>query len=127
MTWIVRGTEFFFALLFLFGALVQYNDPDPLRWMAIYLAASVSCFLAGFNNIGWQFPAAVAVIALVWALIWAPQAFPNVRFGEMFEAWEMKSVRVEEGREMYGLLIIFVVMTILAITRWFATRTSLAL
>ena len=123
MTWIIRAIEFVFALLFLFGALFQYNDPDPLRWMAIYLAASVSCFLAGFNNIGWQFPAAVAAIALVWALIWARQAFPNVRVGEMFESWEMKNVRVEEGREMYGLLIIFVAMTLLAIARWFATRT----
>jgi hypothetical protein len=124
MTWIVRAIEFFFALLFLLGALVQYNDPDPLRWMAIYLAASVSCFLAGFNNIGWQFPAAVAAIGLVWALIWARQAFPNVRVGEMFESWEMKNVRVEEGREMYGLLIIFVAMTVLAIARWFATRNA---
>ena len=124
MSWIGRIGEFLLALLFLFGALVQYNDPDPLRWMAMYLAASASCFLAGFNNIGWQFPAVVAVVALVWAFIWAPYAFPNVRLGEMFEAWEMKNVRVEEGREMYGLFIIFVVMTILAITRWFATRNA---
>ena len=122
MSGMLRVFEFLFALLFLFGALVQYNDPDPLRWMAIYLAASVSCFFAGFNNIGWQFPAAVAVVALVWALIWAPQAFPNVRIEEMFESWEMKNVRVEEGREMYGLFIIFVVMTVVAIGRWFATR-----
>src|SRR5437763_13991000 len=101
MNWFVRAIEFFFALLFLFGALVQYNVRDVLRWMAIYLEASVSCFLAGFNNVGWQFPVVVAVIALLWALIWAPSAFPNVRFGEMFQAWEMKNVRLEAGREMY--------------------------
>ena len=24
------------AVLFLFAVAVQYNDPDPLRWMVIY-------------------------------------------------------------------------------------------
>jgi hypothetical protein len=29
-----------FAALFLLGAIVQINDPDPLRWMLLYLAAA---------------------------------------------------------------------------------------
>jgi len=40
------------------------------------------------------------------------------------EQWEMKDVRVEEGREMYGLFIIFAVMTVISVIRWLATRSA---
>ena len=29
--------------MFVFSVAVQYNDPDPLPWMAIYAAAAVVC------------------------------------------------------------------------------------
>jgi Transmembrane family 220, helix len=124
MNSIIRGLELLFALLFLFGAAVQYNDPDPIRWMAIYLAACGACVAAACNLGSWWFPALVGLVALIWGLVLAPRAFPNVRLGELVEQWEMKDVRVEEGREMYGLFIIFVVMTLVGIARWFATRSS---
>ena len=34
------------AVLFAFAAAVQYNDPDPLRWMAMYGLAMLACGLA---------------------------------------------------------------------------------
>ncbi len=106
------------ALLFLFGAVVQYNDPDPLRWIVIYLAASVACALAVIGRLPWRFAGAIGMTSLVLAISLAPRAFPNVRILEMFGAWEMANARVEEGREMYGLLIICVAMSILAVTHW---------
>jgi len=124
MNWIIRGLEIVFAVLFLFGAAVQYNDPDPIRWMAIYLAACAACLAAVWNVGGWWFPALVGLVALIWGLTLAPRAFPNVRLGELVEQWEMKDVRVEEGREMYGLFIICVVMIVVAIGRWLATRNA---
>jgi len=63
-------------------------------------------------------------VALIWGLTLAPRAFPNVRLGELVEQWEMKDVRVEEGREMYGLFIIFAVMTVISVIRWLATRSA---
>ena len=102
------------ALLFLFGAAVQYNDPDPLLWMTIYLAAAVACTLAAAGRLRWWFAATVALVALAWAATLAPRAFPNVRIAEMFGAWEMANTRIEEGREMYGLLLIAIYMTVLA-------------
>src|SRR3982751_1475020 len=124
MNWFIRAVELLFALLFLFGAAVQYNDPDPIRWMAIYLSACAASVMAAFNVGPWWFAILVGLIALVWALTLAPRAFPNVRLGELVEQWEMKDVRVEEGREMYGLFIIFVVMTLVALGRWLAARTG---
>ncbi len=34
------------SLYFLFAAAVQYNDPDPVHWMLLYLASAVTCILA---------------------------------------------------------------------------------
>ena len=111
------------ALLFLFGAAVQYNDPDPLRWVAIYLAASAVCLLAALRHLRWWFAAVVAAVALLWAATIAPRAFPNVRITELFGGWEMANERIEEAREMYGLLLIGAYMSILAAGARTRTRT----
>ncbi len=105
------------AVLFLFGAAVQYNDPDPFRWTAIYLAASAACVLAALRRLPWWFPALTAAVALVWAATFASRAFPAIRIAELFSAWEMASERIEEAREMYGLLLIGIYMVVLATTR----------
>lgn len=103
------------ALLFVFGAAVQYNDPDPLRWMAIYLAAAVACVLAVLGRLRWWLPAAVGGVALVWAALLSPRVVGRVGVAELFPAWEMGSLRIEEGREMYGLLIIAFWMAVLVV------------
>jgi len=114
------------ALLFVFAAAVQYNDPDPLRWMAIYLAAAAACVLALLGRLRWFVPAAVGLVALAWAATLAPHVLGHVRMGEMVEAWEMKDVRVEEGREMYGLLIVAAWMAVLTVAGWRRPRTPAA-
>jgi hypothetical protein len=38
-----------FCLLFIFSAVLQYNDPDPYIWMPIYLYGAALCWLA-FRN-----------------------------------------------------------------------------
>ncbi len=106
----------FMALLFLFGAALQFNDPDPLRWVAIYVAAAVACALAAAKRLRWWFAAIVALVALVWAATLVRGVFPNIRVAELFGAWEMANARIEEGREMYGLLIIAIYMAVLAAT-----------
>ncbi len=35
-----------FIILFLFSAVLQYNDPDSYIWMPIYLYGALLCFLA---------------------------------------------------------------------------------
>jgi hypothetical protein len=108
------------AALFAFAAAVQYNDPDPLRWMALYLAAAAACVLAVLGRLPRWLPIVVGIAALAWAATLAPHVLGRVGLGEMVEAWEMKDVRVEEGREMYGLLIVAAWMAVLA---WARRRT----
>lgn len=112
---IFRAANVVMAVLFAFGAAVQYNDPDPLRWMAVYLAAAAACVLAALGRLPRLVPVVVGLIALAWAAMLAPHVLGRVGMGEMVEAWEMKDARVEEGRETYGLLIIAGWMAVLAL------------
>jgi hypothetical protein len=121
---LIRAVFGMFALLFLFGAIVQYNDPDAAPWIAIYLAASVACGRALLGRIRWWWPATIAAVAGAWALSMAPRAFPNVRLPELFGTWEMANSRVEQGREMYGLVIIFLCMAALASVSYWKTRRA---
>ncbi len=94
------------AAVFLFGAIVQVNDPDPLPWIVVWLAAAAVCLIAARGTPRlWQ-PVAVALIALGWALLIELQASGRAPFLELFAEWEMRDEVVEETRETYGLLLI---------------------
>ncbi len=105
-------------IAFIFGFIVQYNDPDPARWMAIYGAAALACGWYAAGRRQWFVPAVVLVIATVWAATLAPAALGKVGFGELFEAFEMKDERVEIGREFGGLVIIAAWMLVLTLVSW---------
>ena len=94
------------AALFIFAAVLQYNDPDPLRWMALYLSAAIACFLRLTGRSAWLAPGLVGLTALVWTGTIAPRVAGRVPFFRLFARWEMANPLVEEGREMYGLLIV---------------------
>lgn len=91
--------------LFVFGAAVQYNDPDPYSWTALYLAAAGVSFAALWMPGAWKMAAAVATVAFIWAATLAPAA-TRTSFPELFQSWEMMSDGMEEGREFLGLLLI---------------------
>ena len=98
--------NYLMTICFLFSAVVQYNDPDPVRWILIYSLAAVACALAILGRSHWVFPCVVGITALVWAMTLAPNVIGKVAFGELFEAFEMKNERVEVAREFGGLLIV---------------------
>ncbi len=93
-------------LMFVFSVAVQVNDPDPIRWMAIYGAAAVACLLSLIGRLPWWFAVLNGVIALAWAATIAPRVIGQVSFLDMFADFEMHDIGVEESREMYGLLLI---------------------
>lgn len=119
----LRATASLFAALFLFAAILQYNDPDPVGWVAIYLAACMSCLVTVVKRTDWELSAAAGMVALVWALTLLPEA-AKVHISELFAAWEMANPHIEVAREMYGLLIIFAVCVPLARQQWSAARAA---
>lgn len=105
------------ALLFAGGVVVQINDPDPLRWVAMYAAAlAVSVLRARRVTVPMAVPLVVGVVALVWGLTVTAGRPEFEDYRHMFGAWEMKSVAVEEAREATGLFLIAFWMAVLAWT-----------
>ena len=104
------------AVLFAVAVAVQYNDPDPIRWMALYGAALVVSLLVAIRGRGPLVGAAVVgAVALVWGIYWAvTSGTPLALYEHMFDSWEMKDTHVEEAREASGLLIVAVWMAIVA-------------
>lgn len=104
--WIWRGVNGLTTCVFLLFAVVQYNDPDPVRWMAIYLAAALCCALELFGRLRWPLPAVTAVVALIWIGVWAPRVVGQVDWGHAFASAGMSGdEKEEEARETGGLVI----------------------
>lgn len=95
-----------FALLFLLGAVVQYNDPDALIWILIYCAAAFVSALCALGKISAKVPLMAGIAALIGFLYLYPTDFKG--FG--LEDGDIKTV--ELGREAFALLIIAVVFLV---------------
>lgn len=104
------------GLLFFVSAALQYNDPDPLRWVALYGSAGAACLLRRAGRMAWLFPALVGAVALIWAAGLAPHVLPSMRFGDLFETMKAATPAIEENRELLGILIVAAWMAVLAVT-----------
>jgi hypothetical protein len=112
----VRGVNWTMCGLFLMSLVVQWNDPDPVRWMAIYGAALAVCLVVALRGrIVAGVPVLVAVIALLWSVATIASGPAITAYSHVFDAWEMKSISVEEAREATGLLIVAVWMLVVVL------------
>jgi len=116
------------AALFALSAALQYNDPDPLPWIAIYAAAAAACVLWSLRRTAWPLTAAVMLIALGWAAALLPDVLGFVGLSDLFTRMDEKGGRVEIGRELGGLTIIVAWMAALLLVerRRRAARTGSA-
>ena len=113
-----RALDAMMAALFLVAVLVQYNDPDPLRWIGIYGAAClIAAAAAAGRSLPRLWPVAVAAVALAWAASIMMAGPHGTDYTSMFTAWEMRSPAVEEAREATGLLIVAAWMAVMAARR----------
>ena len=95
-----------FLLAFLLAALLQYNDPDPIRWVAIYIAAATLCKLQHFNQITPIFPVLLLIICLAWIGMLVPSLTQGVAWTDILDSLAMKTKAVEEAREIGGLVLV---------------------
>ena len=112
-------------LMFLFSAAVQFNDPDLIVWISIYAAAAAVCGLEIRRRAPPWAAVAVGLIAIVWAGSLYFRAH-EVPISSLFAEWEMRDLRVEEAREMYGLTIVGVWMIVIASVGWARTTARLS-
>lgn len=96
------------AILFLLFAAVQFNDPDPLLWIAIYGIVAMISVGAFFNRYHQYTLISLIGIITVWSLILLPNVFTWLTTSNLNEiAGEMMSDKpyIEGTREFGGLLI----------------------
>ena len=102
----LRAVNAVMAALFALAVAVQWNDPDPARWMAVYGAAcAISLMAARGRPPRPAVAATLAGIALAWAVAIAVRVGAD-SYRQMLDAWEMKTPAIEAAREATGLLIV---------------------
>jgi len=109
----LRVACFAFAALFLLGAVVQWNDPDPALWMLAYTVAAALSLAAGsgrvlfVGHLGAAIVFGVAFASIASTLIGAP--------AEAFTSFEMQAAAHEAPREAAGLALLAVWNGVLAL------------
>ena len=100
-----RWLAYAMAAAFASFAALQYNDPDPLRWIAIYGAAVV--ISAALPR--WRAAAgaglAVGLVAAAWSAYLAYGVWRVIGVSDLWLKMSEKGGAVEEGREAGGLAI----------------------
>ena len=103
------------AGLCLLAAVLQYNDPDPLGWIAVYTVTGV--LTIGLRRWPDWWPAAVllAVVALVWSVAIGPAVLGSVPSEAILRQDGMDVTGAEEAREVLGLWLVAVWSAIVAV------------
>ena len=104
------------ALMFLAFTVVQFNDPDPLLWIAIYGAMMVLCAFAAFNQYYFKVMLVLAGGYLIYMIIlfpglldWLHSSDRSLLFDDIAK---MQYPFIEESREFLGLLICEMVLIV---------------
>ncbi|MFI5218526.1 MAG: transmembrane 220 family protein [Bacteroidia bacterium] len=102
----------FFLLMFVVFAALQWNDPDPVRWMLSYLAAAFLSFLAYKGRLKRQLAFLAAILFAAAAIYQFPPHYDGV-IGNMDT-----NQNIELARESLGLFI----CTFLTMVNFFISR-----
>ena len=111
---ILRALNIAMTIIFLLCAAVQYNDPDPVRWMTIYGVAAAACVLALRARLSAFAAALIAAVALTWAAVLARGVVGRISLAEILTLSNV-ALLAEEGRETLGLLMVGLWMIVLVI------------
>jgi len=103
------------ALVLLASAALQYNDPDPLRWVVLYALAGLTCLAGHRISPPWLAPGLVGLVAVGWAASYTPRVLPDFVFSDLFQTMKAGTPIIEDSREMLGLLIAGVWMVVLVV------------
>ncbi|MEZ4969108.1 MAG: transmembrane 220 family protein [Flavobacteriaceae bacterium] len=93
-----------FTILFVWAALVQYNDSDAIVWYILYGIAAVASFLFFLGKLNFLIPLILTFAYLIGAWIYWPEYFEGVAIGRG------NIDNIEHARESLGLLINALVM-----------------
>lgn len=94
-------------------AAVQFNDPDPFLWVAIYgLVAAVSAFAAWqkYNRPALIFLMVVCIGGSIYYFPGLIELFSDHEIGDLTKTMKAEKPFIEKSRESLGLLLSFLVL-----------------
>jgi transmembrane protein TMEM220 len=109
----VRVLDAFMTALFVLSIAVQYNDPDPLYWMAVYTPPALLSGMALAGRFRARPTALAFAVYLVLALYHLP-AFKQATLAS-FDSFHMHSIADEEVREAGGVWLCAIWTGVLAL------------
>ena len=99
--------HYFIALLFLLFAVVQWNDPDYLKWIPPYIIIAYIAFQAARG----QFYRWWTILLIILFVIWMAPYLPHMKqwledgMPSITESMQAESPYIELSREFFGLLL----------------------
>lgn len=108
----MRYLAIIFTLCFLLSAFVQFNDPDPVIWITLYLVPALVSILFLKTRLNSYIYLSLAVLYFAIAIYQWPPEFEGFLFGEV---QTMRNMNIELARESFGMGIVAVAMLILGI------------
>lgn len=114
------------AGLFSLFAFFQLNDPDPWRWMALYILVAAVALLA-FSGFAYRW---LAIVGLLLALVWGTSLLPAFHYwidmGMPSLVGQMKADAplVEEIREFFGLVLCVLVLSAYLAPSWLKPKVN---
>lgn len=119
----MRYIALLFGLIFLLFAYWQFNDPDPVWWVTVYLVSAYCSYLAFQEKYNLELFGVLAVLYLAgtvnaWLQMTAWEGF----FTEG-EGLSMKTMNQELARESAGLGICAVAMVLFWVTGYFRKKS----
>ncbi len=109
--------QFFWFLVFICFAAVQYNDPDPWLWGITYLAFAIISIWGVWKRVPMWVYFVAADLALVWAWFQWPEKWEGI--GET-----MMNENTVRARESLGLIIGAFSMMVLLLVGYFGRKTT---
>ncbi len=104
---IKKSIHYIIAVLFLLFALVQWNDPDYMKWMPPYLIMSYIALQAGRERYYRLWTGLLIILFVIWMVPYLPHMRDWLSDGMPTITGSMKaeSPYIELSREFFGLLL----------------------
>lgn len=109
----MRNLNYVLAVVFFAMAGLQFNDPDPIYWVAVYGGTALIALSKGLGRYS-EFWAAITIGGVVAGLIYAAPGVLNfIEFGSVDDLTGVLTSSkpyIESTREFSGLMIALIVL-----------------
>lgn len=112
----MRYISLLFAIIFLWFAYLQLNDPDPVWWVVIYLVPVYVSFMFFQQKKNIELLILLSIVYTAYAINLSLQISTWEGFFTDGSGMEMKTINQELTREVSGLLICVLVYIILLVS-----------